>query len=113
MPDKFCIFHADENYMEIHDVFSTLAKSVAKEEKKENPAPKHHIQTMNRTPGCPALMNWDSGLYNKLEAAVQGSIDPTMTFSCTYNVCTLYTCSWFVTLVYRNVLMRCSDYFQG
>ena len=70
VPDKLCIFHADENYMEIHDVFSTLAKSVPKEEKKENPVPKHTIQTMNRTPGCPALMNWDGGLYNKLEAAV-------------------------------------------
>ena len=59
VPDKLCIYRADKNYM---DVFSTLAKSVAKEEKKENPAPKHPIQTMNRTPGCPALMNWDSGL---------------------------------------------------
>ena len=47
MPDKLCIFHADENYMEIYDVFSTLAKSVTKEEKKENSDPKHPIQTGN------------------------------------------------------------------
>ena len=38
-PDKLCIFHAEEK---IH-VFSMLAKSVAKEEKKENPYPKHPI----------------------------------------------------------------------
>ena len=81
--------------MEIHDVFSTLARSVNKEEKKENPVPKHPIQTMNRTPGCPALMNWGSGLYNKLEAAVQGSIGPTMNL---FHI-SLYTCSCFVTLV--------------
>ena len=48
-------------YMDIH-VYSTLARLVVKEEKKENPDPIHHIKnntnmkhTMTRTPGCPAL----------------------------------------------------------
>ena len=47
--------------MKIH-VYSTLAKLVVKEEKKENPDPIHYTRTvqtrkhkMTRTPGCPAL----------------------------------------------------------
>ena len=46
-------------YMKIH-AYSTLAKLVVKEEKKENPDPTHHTRTLQtkniyRTPGCPAL----------------------------------------------------------
>ena len=44
--------------MKIH-VYSTLAKLVVKEEKKENPDPIHHTKMrkhkMTRTPGCLAL----------------------------------------------------------
>ena len=55
-------------YMKIH-VYSTLAKLVVKEEKKENPDPIHYtrvVQTrkhkMTRTPAwVPSLENWNGG----------------------------------------------------
>ena len=78
------IYHADENYMEIHDVFSTLAKSVAKKEKKENPAPKHPIQTMNRTPWVPSLdeLGWWVIITN-LKQLSGDRLTPPLFFSCT------------------------------